>query len=62
MANTKDDVDVNNNIDLQETLGCKRIGGILYAEFVTERSLNAVKNYDVRHDDVWICAYPKAGM
>ncbi|XP_033635674.1 sulfotransferase 1C2-like [Asterias rubens] len=61
MANTKDDVDVNNNIDLQEALGCKRIGGILYAEFVTERSLNAVKNYDVRHDDVWICAYPKAG-
>lgn len=51
-----------NNIDCyEEALGSKRIGGVLYAEFVTERSLNAMKNYEIRHDDVWVCAHPKAG-
>ena len=28
---------------------------------VSERSLEALKYYDVRDDDVWVTTYPKAG-
>ena len=48
-------------MDYTEAFGCNPIGGIMFAEYVTERSLNAIKNYEIRHDDMWICAYPKAG-
>ncbi|XP_038078534.1 sulfotransferase 1C2-like [Patiria miniata] len=30
-------------------------------ELVTEQSLNAVKNFEVRDDDVWVATWPKAG-
>ena len=28
---------------------------------VSDRSVEAVKDYDIRDDDVWVTTYPKAG-
>ena len=38
------------------------VGGILWSNLVTVATLNAVKNFHVRKDDVWIISYPKSGM
>ncbi|XP_022081765.1 sulfotransferase 1A1-like [Acanthaster planci] len=35
--------------------------GVWWTDLVTEQALNAVKNFDVRDDDVWIATWPKAG-
>ncbi|XP_038078535.1 sulfotransferase 1A1-like [Patiria miniata] len=37
------------------------IGGVWWPSFVSEQALDAVKNFDVRDDDVWIATWPKAG-
>ena len=35
--------------------------GIILPWMVSERALQAMIDYDVRDDDVWITTYPKAG-
>ncbi|XP_022106811.1 sulfotransferase 1C2-like [Acanthaster planci] len=42
-------------------VGTHDINGIMYPEYVTEHSLNLVRDFEVREDDVWIVAFPKAG-
>ena len=35
--------------------------GVVFPWMVSERAIQAVRDYDVRDDDVWITTYPKAG-
>ena len=35
--------------------------GVVFSWLVSERAVQALKDYDVRDDDVWITTYPKAG-
>ena len=35
--------------------------GVKFHWMVSERVVQAVKDYDVRDDDVWVTTYPKAG-
>ena len=42
--------------------GLLTLGGIVFSRAVTMTTLNAVKNYQVREDDVWVLSYPKSGM
>ncbi|XP_072050427.1 sulfotransferase 1B1-like [Amphiura filiformis] len=37
------------------------IDGIMYPPYVTRETLERMKNYETREDDVWIVTYPKAG-
>ncbi|XP_033641009.1 sulfotransferase family cytosolic 1B member 1-like [Asterias rubens] len=37
------------------------IEGVSWPPLVSKESLKAIKNFDVRNDDVWIASYPKAG-
>ena len=38
------------------------IEGVSWPPLVSKESLKAIKNFDVRNDDVWIASYPKAGQ
>ncbi|XP_072025012.1 sulfotransferase 1A1-like [Amphiura filiformis] len=35
--------------------------GVLFPWHVSERAVKALKDYDVRDDDIWVTTYPKAG-
>ena len=35
--------------------------GIMWPTMVTRESLNAIKDFEMWEDDVWISTYPKAG-
>ncbi len=35
---------------------------ITFPWMVSERALKALKDYDVREDDLWVTAYPKSGI
>ena len=41
--------------------GHTSIDGIKLPWMVSQRALNALKEYEIRHDDVWVTTYPKAG-
>ncbi|XP_038047381.1 sulfotransferase 1C2-like [Patiria miniata] len=51
----------NQTTEYASRVGTHDIDGIIFPEFVTERSLRIVKDYEIRDDDVWISAFPKAG-
>ena len=44
-----------------DVMGEVTIDGIKFPAMVTEKSVNELKNYAVRDDDVWVTTYPKAG-
>ena len=37
------------------------VQGVWWPYFVNDTTLNAIKTFDVRDDDVWIATWPKAG-
>ncbi|XP_022094749.1 sulfotransferase 1A1-like [Acanthaster planci] len=41
--------------------GTVKLYGVTWPWFVTQEALDALKDYDVWDDDVWIVTYPKAG-
>ena len=41
--------------------GSHVLDGIRYNNFVLDSSIEGLKNFEVRPDDIWIVTYPKSG-